>query len=627
MKVIDFDEENAIKINKNDFRNISKGNLKVLPELRVVKRGDNLLFVYSPLNLKLYVFTKDEFKRLKKLELDPDERKFFFENDILIERNNDPYPKISDAVEPDISLTNRCNMNCIYCYSGNTERTLSNSFENIKSLIDYCLSHSENIKKQRVLFFSSGESTIEFELMKRVYKYFSEKVGKNKSPSIVTNGVFSKRISQWLMENKFNIQISADGPPHIQDLQRPLMDGGPSSSFVEDILKYFVRKNYPHFYVNSVITRYSLDSMIEIFTYFYRLGVKNAVFSPVFRYGKAKENMTVDPKKFADILLKITELSEWFGARFSGNVINFKVRAKGCGIGNLLLLREDGKIVTCPNAVYDDAVSKLFTVGKIEGGKVQIDEKKRRYILSRTVDNIRKCTKCPIKWNCGGGCALHVFIERGNIFDTSTKCKMYRYAFKRYVDFLIESRYRKMRPWLREKDGKLYLEGVFSTFELEKVRGGGKISSHSFIIIKSSKHLKTISKKISLLQKVKGYKPVIFVLSFRGGPFDYEKNSVNTFLKTLKNNRIFFLVSRPVCRKILGTFYEKRIREFRIPKNWEDSLELFLVKGRNIELIDGRKIRMRKNMRRETVSPKKFPVHEELCKKCIYKLRNTCGLF
>ena len=66
-----------------------------------------------------------------------------------------------------LKITNRCNLNCIYCYADN-KNSKDMDFKTAKNSIDYILSDdADKLKIQ----FTGGEPLLNFDLIEKVIKY------------------------------------------------------------------------------------------------------------------------------------------------------------------------------------------------------------------------------------------------------------------------------------------------------------------------------------------------------------------------------------------------------------------------------------------------------------------------
>ena len=120
-------------------------------------------------------------------------------------------------------LTNKCNLRCSYCYEEG-KALASIDFNKVKEIIDEEIEDVEGYD-EFIFDLFGGEPFIEFEMIKNIYQYISEK--KNiKLPwclFITTNGTqLTPEIKKWLVEHKDKIicGLSMDGIKIVQDHDR-----------------------------------------------------------------------------------------------------------------------------------------------------------------------------------------------------------------------------------------------------------------------------------------------------------------------------------------------------------------------------------------------------------------------
>lgn len=612
--------------------------LKIIPELHVIRKTDSLYFLYSPLNLRVYILSKDEYNRLLNRNLNKDEERLFFENELLIPEKKDSYPSTdTNSIEPIFFFTNKCNLKCIYCFSKGGDKKTDSSFERIKCLTDFWKNRKQKYKKKNITFFSSGEPTLVFPLVKKTYDYITSVFKGRINTTLVSNGTFSTHIADWIIKNNIKLQISCDGPPYIQNFQRPMRGRrNKSSQIVEKTIKYFVKRKYKNFNTHSVITKHSLNRMGEILNYFYRLGVSNIGFADAFEYGRATSKyLSPNKVELAKESLKIIELSDEYGIVSKSPALLLRVRSKFCGAGTMLVLLENGKIMTCNNAIYNDKVSKFFTVGKYDHKNKQIivNEKKRDMIANRTAESIKECKNCIFKWNCGGDCPFLAFIKNNTIFSPGDKCPGIKYTLENFINYKIAKEFFKIRPALEIIGNELYYSMIFNKFKLHTALSEKDVEPNSFIKITKDTDLKFLFKNIVKARDSYGYKTCVFLLSFELSEKNLNRNfgdEVLKFLKELKREKIFFVITKPLCRHLFGKNYDKILKEFKIPKNWFESVELFRLKGKRAVLINGKSIKIDEKTRRvdiydEFEESERNALPFEKCKYCIYNIRKKCN--
>ena len=115
-------------------------------------------------------------------------------------------------------LTNRCNMNCSYCYQRAREPA-SMSWDAARAGVDLALSMPGRVVE---LTFYGGEPLLEFELIRRAVEYASDSLaaGRRIRYWVVTNGtLIDDEVSDFLALHKVMTQVSFDGVPEAQSLR------------------------------------------------------------------------------------------------------------------------------------------------------------------------------------------------------------------------------------------------------------------------------------------------------------------------------------------------------------------------------------------------------------------------
>jgi len=139
-------------------------------------------------------------------------------------------PPTRPVVNLALFLTQTCNMRCVYCYGEGGEyggRGVM-SEETALAAVDWLLASSCEEKTVHVSFFG-GEPLLNFPLLQRVVAYAREQAalcGKEVTFGTTTNAtLLIDEIIAYLAEEKIDPLVSFDGPPEIQDRQRPFRNG------------------------------------------------------------------------------------------------------------------------------------------------------------------------------------------------------------------------------------------------------------------------------------------------------------------------------------------------------------------------------------------------------------------
>jgi uncharacterized protein len=146
----------------------------------------------------------------------------------------------------------QCNLSCKYCYiedprmknkDVSKERILK-ILENIKEMFPKAQSDNDKIH----ISFCCAEPFMNMDTLETVHEFGLENYKNRFEYDITTNGtIWSERVEKFLMSAKDmtkRIQISLDGPQHIQDINRPYRNGKGSFKDVENFTKNLILLYY-----------------------------------------------------------------------------------------------------------------------------------------------------------------------------------------------------------------------------------------------------------------------------------------------------------------------------------------------------------------------------------------------
>ena len=571
-------------IDNSEIRNLND-KIKIKPDLhRVGRIKDGYIFYSSLLNR---VFLLDN-------KLGNIKNKDIF-HAFSIPDNQSFGPRTLMFIFP----TTNCNLKCKYCYARGGEKKIDVNLELAKKSIDFFLKLKKNPRSLCIRFQGGGEPTVKIGLVKKIVAYARKKVEKAYF-GIQTNGVFSEKTALWIGKNMNWVSISCDGPPFIQDKQRPLKNGKRTSHFVERTIKILSKSNIDLF-VRSTITAYSVKKQKEILEYFYRLEIKQIHFSPLFKMGRSDQTTSPFTQRpdfdvYINEFLVARELAEEFDIYLKENIF-FNIYCKrniycDCSIPNFMLTT-DGFISAC----YDDYLGEShekspFIYGKYDkkNNKFILNQRKIKYLQRRTVNNIRECHDCFLKWNCGGSCPSRALRVTKDIFKPSKEdCLFTRKVSKKYILYRAEKYWEGIKPFFERKKSELFFVMYFNRFKLTEAEGNLMEKSSLIKINPAKKDLNLLLKQI-LSCKNKEYKPKLFLLSFIFFKSDLNVKTgkkIEMFLSDLKKNKVFFKVTKPFPKRLFGLRHEEIVKSYKIPKDCYECLELFTVRNKKIRFCNG----------------------------------------
>ncbi|MCK5015746.1 MAG: radical SAM protein, partial [Candidatus Peribacteraceae bacterium] len=352
-----------------------------------------------------------------------------------------------------IFVTTNCNLNCSYCYTnknsnGHISQTIDLDF--VKKGIDeyYAKEYVRHIR-----FFGAGEPTTEFNLIKEIHDYATEKSNGIATFEIQTNGVFNDEIAQWMGKNIDIIWISCDGTPEIQDKYRPCLDNSKSSKIIEKNIGRIRDLGNSMVGIRATITKENLHKQKEIIDYFSQLGIENIWVDPIFPSVGDDEiednfDMMDFAKEFLEACAHAEEKDMFYGSILTCN-FNEDVSQSCRACVPLPHLTTDGYVSACDMALFgaDKNHMQPLIYGEWDAKNQEIlyDDDKIKIIRSRHVENLPECKNCTSKNHCGGYCLGEVLNETKSLFG----CKQSVCDAIRFLDSNMsesQKRYKFLHP-------------------------------------------------------------------------------------------------------------------------------------------------------------------------------------
>jgi oxygen-independent coproporphyrinogen-3 oxidase len=218
-----------------------------------------------------------------------------------------------------IYLNNRCNLACGYCYAAAGRGDAAPAIDERAALgAARLVARSCARKGQRfhLVLHGGGEPTLDWEAVVRLVEGTRAITNEARVAwfgFLATNGVIAEERAAWLGRELDLVEISCDGPPDIQDRQRPLAGGGPTSPHIERTAR-ILRDAGGRLLVRTTITPETVERQSEIVEYLHQaLGAVQMRFEPVYRAGAFRP-----------------ERAEWFVEHFLE--AQRQARARGCDL-------------------------------------------------------------------------------------------------------------------------------------------------------------------------------------------------------------------------------------------------------------------------------------------------------
>lgn len=354
-----------------------------------------------------------------------------------------------------LNVTEKCNFRCSYCtYSDSYYHTRNHSsremsWEIARKSIEYAINHSENREKDGqplAIGFYGGEPLCNFKLIKQSVLYCKKKYShRNILFLMTTNGsLINEEIANFLIDNKFSIIFSIDGPQDLHDRYRKTIKGKPTYLYAirgYDLIKKLDINKKCDISINSVMPPpfklsemekfvNNVDDQIKIAmpanfkTTFYNQFDMTAEYQVYVEQSNqyfekyAKDLINGNYKNRNKLAINLFERDLIMIAKRNMNRMNKKTASHGqCIIGSRrLFVSCDGKFYPC------ERVGEEYIIGNIKKG-INFDYlysliEKLSMLYNRFCNNcwaIRLCYKCIANIDISEATLFNEFCNRKKV--------------------------------------------------------------------------------------------------------------------------------------------------------------------------------------------------------------------
>jgi len=319
--------------------------------------------------------------------------------------------------EVTLFLTTRCNLRCIYCYASAGDRPLAEmKLSTAKRGIEFVCRNARELGKTGfgVGYHGGGEPTVHWEVLTASFAYaqrLAQENGLEVYGSMATNAVLSGEKQQWIIKNFRGVNLSVDGLPAVQDMQRPAPSGRPSSAAVLRTIRAFDQANFPYG-IRVTVTAASVELLPESIEYLLdQAHPKHIQVEPMYVLGRGRKNgLAVDPQAFVQAFRQVKQIADQRGVDLFYSAARVDVLTnrfcQSCGEG--FSLTPQGLVSACyevPDAGFEFGEQFIFGHYDERQGHYLFDEAKLARLRNQTVEQIPWCRDCFCKWHCGGDCA------------------------------------------------------------------------------------------------------------------------------------------------------------------------------------------------------------------------------
>jgi len=339
-------------------------------------------------------------------------------------------------------------MRCVYCYGSGGEYGQRGFMEEATALraVDWLIAQSGDEKEIDVCFFG-GEPLLNFPLIRRVVEYALERgetAGKKFGFIVATNlSVLDDEKIAFLKAHDFDVHASFDGPPEVQNANRPFRDGRASYEVVATnarrLLSAMPQENV--FCQATICGSTDPQRVVEAIR---GVGFPGWLLNPpspcILESGLGHGDETGDPTPMlehvdteAAEVFAVAKRRDWHAVRALGEsgrigillsrLASRRRRYHPCGAGRgYVAIAASGDVFVC---------HRFVGLGNYRLGSVFDGRLDRSAYQGSLVTEGGPCAACWAKYFCAGGCMYENAARNGSVREPSpSTCRLVKHALE-----------------------------------------------------------------------------------------------------------------------------------------------------------------------------------------------------
>ena len=352
-----------------------------------------------------------------------------------------------------IDLVKNCNFNCIYCFRDLQDKRII-SIETLNDILEFIKNYCEEKKLYRInLQMWGGEPLLALEHIEHIVDFFR----KTKITAVIdveTNGsLITEKTAKKLYNLGVHIGVSIDGIPHLQNMQRPFVNGEPTAIQVERGI-HTLQKYYKESIGGiTVVTKFNYKYIKEILDYYiYHLRLRSLKFNIVRDNPNASiENLSLSTEEvtwFANELCDLLYAFHCMGISFSEGNIDVRIRnllshckdnlclSQGCRGGRgIISFNQDGCIFPCEMTDFsEEQIGSIYSDCSLDEMIADAIRKNKFFIPKES----EICSSCPWCCYCCGGCTSRIRYAGLVGKPDNCECALNRSIYPKIVEGIID---------------------------------------------------------------------------------------------------------------------------------------------------------------------------------------------
>jgi uncharacterized protein len=313
---------------------------------------------------------------------------------------------------------NRCNLRCSYCNFVEESASYQKKRINTKFVYAGIRKFLSGYESPTLRFFSPGEPTVEFELLKDIVNYAFSVVGDQIQIDMQTNGIFSERVANWVTDNVNLVWFSLDGIGDDHDAFRRLPSGKGSFSYVLKRIKMLSGKR-PVVGIRATVTKRTVKKQRELIDFASGFGIKWIHVRRVISFKRPE--IVPDEVTFVHAVADAIIYGRKKGIDYLPfNMSNFDEPVPyACRAwAPHPNLTPDGFVTACDGVDHGHppTILKHMIYGRYDPGKDEIllYSTAMEKLRQRRPENLKACQGCFLSRFCAGGCGVMGITTTGD---------------------------------------------------------------------------------------------------------------------------------------------------------------------------------------------------------------------
>lgn len=352
-----------------------------------------------------------------------------------------------------IDLVKNCNFNCIYCFRDLRDKRII-SIDALNDILNFIKSYCEEKKLYRIgLQMWGGEPLLALEHIEYVVGFFR----KSKITAVIdveTNGsLITDETAKKLYNLGIHIGVSIDGIPHLQNKQRPFVNGEPTAIQVERGIRTLQKYYKDSIGGITVVTKFNYKFIKEILNYYiYHLRLRSLKFNIVRDNSNASiEDLSLNVEevtRFANELCDLLYAFRCMGISFSEGNIDVRLRnllyqckdnlclSQGCRGGrSIISFNQDGCIFPCEMTDFaEEQIGSIYSGNSLDEMITGAIQKNKFFIPKES----KICSSCPWWCYCRGGCTSRIRYTGLVGKPDNCECALNRAIYPRIVEGILD---------------------------------------------------------------------------------------------------------------------------------------------------------------------------------------------